>query len=61
MERQIGEIFDYNGTKIEVVEGESCDECVFRNGCLYMKAFILGYCGGAIRSDGKYVYFKKVE
>lgn len=61
MERQIGEIFDYNGTKLEVVEGESCDECVFRKGCFNMKAFILGYCGGALRSDGKYVYFKRVE
>ena len=61
MERQVGEIFDYNGTKIEVVEGDSCDECVFRKGCFNLMASILGYCGGVLRSDGKYVYFKKVE
>ena len=63
MERQIGEIIDYNGTKLEVVEGESCSGCVFsdRRHCFDVKAFLLGYCGGTLRSDGKYVYFKKVE
>lgn len=61
MERQIGEVFDYKGIKLEVVEGESCDECFFCKRCFHLKDFILGYCGGAMRSDGNYIYFKKVE
>lgn len=61
MERQIGEIFYLNGVKLKVVEGNSCNGCYLRECCFHLKAFILGYCGGAIRSDGKYVYFKKVE
>lgn len=61
MERQIGEIFDYKGIRLEVVEGESCDECFLRQACFDLNVSILGYCGGALRSDGKYVYFKKVE
>ena len=63
MERKIGEIFEYNGTKLEVVEGRPCDGCVFsgRSHCFDLKAIILGYCGGTLRSDGKCVIFKKVE
>ena len=66
MERQIGEQFDFYDVKLEVVEKESnsCECCYFygmkicRNFCI---VDFTGYCGCALRSDGKYVYFKMVE
>lgn len=33
MERQIGEMFEYNGIMLEVVEGESCRNCYFSQKC----------------------------
>ena len=33
MERQIGEMFDYKGTMLEVVKGESCRNCYFSQKC----------------------------
>ena len=64
MERAIGEIFDYDGTKLEVVESGPCKDCFFFVGGanIYCKGFngkINGPCIG--RSDGKSVKFQKVE
>ena len=64
MERQIGEQFDYDGVRLEVVESGPCKGCFFFvNGAnIYCKGFngeINGPCIG--RSDGKSVKFKKVE
>ena len=66
MERQIGEIFDFLGVKLEVIEGEkdSCEGCYFCDnricgvGCIVN---FLGYCAYSEREDGKDVIFKKVE
>ena len=64
MERQIGEVFYYKGTKLEVVESGPCKGCFFFvNGVnIYCKVFngeITGPCIG--RSDNKSVKFQKVE
>ena len=66
MERQIGEIFDCNGTKLEVVEEKeiTCEGCYFidsrfcRNGDVLD---IAGYCFSSVRKDKKDVIFQKVE
>ena len=67
MERKIGEVFECNGVRLKVVEGEGCENCYFHNLVLfgnvckcgeYMK--IRGKCG-IIREDGKSVQFVKVE
>ena len=67
MERKIGEVFECNGVRLKVVEGEGCENCYFHNlvpfgnVCKcgeYMK--IRGKCG-TIREDGKSVQFVKVE
>ena len=67
MERKIGEVFECNGVRLKVVEGEGCENCYFHNlvpfgnVCKcgeYMK--IHGECG-TIREDGKSVQFVKVE
>ena len=64
IERQIGEKFDYDGVRLEVVESGPCKGChFFVNGAnIYCKGFngeINGPCIG--RSDGKSVKFQKVE
>ena len=63
MERQIGEIFEYNGTKLEVVEDYTCDKCFFNNNnnCFRFKYDFNVFCSGPYRNDGKYVSFKKVK
>ena len=64
MERKIGEIFDYEGVKLEVVESGSCKGCYFFKGVINCEGsidFIEGYCGPFNRQDRKSVIFKKVE
>ena len=66
MERHIGEIFDFLGVKLEVVEGEenSCDGCYICGtqicGCECIVKF-LGSCASSDREDDKDVIFKEVD
>ena len=64
MERQIGEQFDYDGVKLEVVESGSCKGCYFFKGVINCEGsidFVEGYCGPFNIQDRKAVMFKKVE
>ena len=66
MERPIGEIFDFEGVKLEVVEkdGRYCEGCYFAGLVLCRIREIMGntgYCGSANREDRKMVIFKKVQ
>lgn len=67
MERKIGEVFECNGVRLKVVEGEGCENCYFHNlvpfgnVCKYGEYMkIRGECD-IIREDGKSVQFVKVE
>lgn len=63
MERKIGEVFECNGVRLKVVEGEGCENCYFHNlvSCKFGEYMdIRGKCG-TIREDGKSVQFVKVE
>ena len=65
MEREVGEVFDFKGIKLQVKDTgckASCDGCYFnefliRNVC----GIYAGYCYGPFRSDGKNVIFVEVE
>lgn len=59
MKRKIGEIFDFIGTTLEVVEQDGCEGCYFNHLDCARFQYIRGECG--TRSDGKYVIFKKVD
>lgn len=66
MERKIGEIFEYEGKKIEVVENENpfvfsgCWSCYFEEKeCENINE--LGKCFFRQRQDRKGVYFVEVE
>lgn len=64
MERQVGEVFDYDGVTLEVIEHGACLACYFYKERIYcgdLKRDILGSCGNINRSDRKMVVFKKVE
>ena len=63
---EIGEIFEYNGVVLEVVEYneyvegdviEPCHLCCFFNRC----NDVATYCGAGGREDRNYVYYKLVE
>ena len=65
MERNIGEIFEYNGEWYQCVEDDypfNCTQCSFFNGgekeC---SGYLTGYCKSEYRCDGKEVIFKKLE
>ena len=63
MERKIGEVFECNGVRLKIVEGEGCENCYFHNlvSCKFGEYMdIRGKCG-TIREDGKSVQFVKVE
>lgn len=66
MERAIGEIFDFNGAKLQVKDiGDKacCDGCYFDKfeyECSDVHNCI-GYCYGPFRSDNKDVVFVEVE
>ena len=68
MEREVGEVFDFKGVKLQAKDTgckASCDGCYFdefwhscvRNGC----GIYAGYCYGLFRSDGKNVVFVEVN
>lgn len=66
MERQIGEVFEYDGKKLRVIEEpcDTCDGCYF-NGKVCQEASILkiiGNCGCIIlRKDKINIIFKEVK
>lgn len=72
MERKIGEIFEYNGTTLEVVEQSIENKDITRvcKGCYFNENFtidcyeehkITGECSCYLRIDGKEVIFKEVK
>ena len=68
MERAIGEIFEFNGVKLQV-EDEfklSCERCFFDQfHCLHIcdraTSNFTGECISSLRSDGKNVVFVEVK
>lgn len=63
MEREIGDIFEYFGTNLEVVKSDNCNGCYFNcNGCFSERlAYITGICVDWARSDNTSVSFKEVS
>lgn len=66
MERKIGEVFEFEGKKYEVVESlkslESCYSCCFGGErCFDVMGRDGGYCMKQLRADGKSVYFVEVK
>lgn len=68
MERKVGEVFDFNGVKLQVKDignKACCDGCCFdkpEHKCF--DAHIsgrIGVCSRLFRSDGKHVIFVKVK
>lgn len=59
--RPIGEIFEFSGEKLQVVENEPCNGCFFRGqrNCIFFQNDT-GYCGKYIREDKKDVIFKQI-
>ena len=64
MERKIGEIFEFEGKKLKVVETEKnlCFDCYFYNGVTCQKTFReCGKCEKGARSDYKPIIFVEVK
>lgn len=65
-ERKVGEIFEFEGKKLQVVihPSYSCRGCYFytlcQYDCEYQNAKGLGACDKKDRSDNNYVIFKEV-
>lgn len=59
--RPIGEIFEYRGSKIQVVENVTCEGCLFHcyKDCNFFRSNA-GYCGESLREDNKSVIFKRI-
>lgn len=62
MEREIGEVFTYNGKTYQVVEGIRCDGCAFNRDakCSTIRE-PLGSCDSIIRKDSINVVFKEIN
>ena len=60
MERKIGEIFNYEGVTLEVVEYGECEECYFSHQNCIRSLNIRGNCNSR-RTDGKLVIFERVD
>lgn len=64
MERNVGEVFRFNGIRLKVVETPFCHGCFFRNQapCLDKQHIeVTGHCEALLRIDNKSVSFIKVE
>lgn len=59
--RPIGEIFEWRGVKLQVVENKTCQGCYFcgDNNCINFR-HDTGYCGHLVREDNKLVIFKRI-
>lgn len=55
-EREIGEVFEYEGKKLKVVEKITCDGCYFE-GLICRNNRIIGDCISTLRNDNKGVIF----
>lgn len=62
MEYKVGEIFELNGKKYQVVEDDKldCTNCCFQDTTICWQ-LNTGYCIGRLRKDKKDVCFKLVE
>lgn len=58
-ERKIGEIFEIDGVKLQVVKdnNNNCDRCYFMYNC---SGFMSAVCTPHTREDGKFIKYKKV-
>ena len=67
MERKIGEVFEYNGVRLKVVEGDFCENCYFRDKrenepCVRSEHILVsGVCSKTKREDHKSVQFIKIK
>ena len=63
MEREVGEIFDYKGKRLQVKKtiGACCDGCFFDQICSTDTFDISGVCDEGARNDGNDVYFKEIN
>lgn len=63
MEKEIGDIFNYNGIKLQIVESnEYCNNCYFNynySDCIKPKN--LDNCQARNRKDNKNIYFKEIK
>lgn len=55
MERKIGEVFYYKGTKLEVVKGVSCRNCYFSQKC---KTIEIVFSLGTSRRDCNFAIYR---
>lgn len=64
-ERPIGDIFEFEGTKLKVVKSKnySCRGCYFNSErmCTFQNVEVCGACVNEDRSDNNYVVFVKVS
>ena len=61
MEREVGEVFDYKGKRLQVtkaINGDGCEDCFFDQICSSDTTDITGLCDEDVRDDGNSVYFK---
>ena len=63
MEREVGEIFDYKGKRLQVrkTNGGGCEDCFFDQICSSDTFDISGLCDEDVRDDGNSVYFKEMN
>ena len=61
MERKVGEVFDYNGVTLIIIENNSCEGCFFNDGNICTRETELIFCSAGYRNDNKNVIFKKME
>lgn len=63
IEREIGEIFEFESKKIEVkvASNDECDGCFFNTKCTSKIMKLSGECNGNWRIDGKNVIFVEVQ
>ena len=60
-ERPVGEVFDFCGVKLQVVEEPTCNGCFFCDQCIFHVQEFIGQCGSLSRFDRKSVIFKLIK
>ena len=63
MERKVGDVFNFDGKKFEVIEGD-CEDCYFLTKLYCSKSSvmdIIGECSEVVRKDNEDVCFELIE
>ena len=61
IDRDVGELFEFEGARYRVIEGDPCEGCAFLHDSSEDGCYAVGLCSGDVRSDGISVVVEEID